>query len=120
MGAVRKGIHTKSNVHTTNHHRYGPSTQVIECVSCSSYNEIQGVQLAQFDLEAEWTQIKTMSVNKREDNTESALSSQGLCGADAIDVLACADTVEDILPNNKITKYLKSKYETDSLPSNVD
>lgn len=128
MGAVHKGINTKSNAHTTNHHRhYGPSIQVIECVSFSSYNELQGVQLAHFDLDAEWTQIKTMSVNKREDTTESAISSPGLCGAtmwqnkvDAIDVLACADTVEDILPNNKITKYLKSKYETDSLPSNVD
>jgi len=31
-----------------------------------------------------------------------------------IDVLACADTVEDIIPKNKMSRYLKTKYETDS------
>lgn len=38
----------------------------------------------------------------------------------AIDVLACADTIEDILPNNQITRYLKSKYETESLGSDEE
>jgi len=38
----------------------------------------------------------------------------------ALDALACADTFEDILPNNQITRYLKSKYETDSLGSDEE
>ena len=38
----------------------------------------------------------------------------------AMDVLACADTCEDILPNNQITRYLKAKYDTDSLGSDEE
>ena len=55
---------------------------------------------------------KTMMVIYDDDDAQ--LSSFPFCGADAVDVLACADTVEDILPNNHVTRYLKSKFETDS------
>ena len=58
------------------------------------------------------------------------LSSPGTCGtdsndllefadtfADSIDLLAFADTVEGILPNNQITKYIKSKLDDHTLRS---
>ena len=48
------------------------------------------------------------------DNEDAQLSSFPFCGANAVDALAFADTVEDILPNNHVTRYLKSKFETDS------
>jgi hypothetical protein len=72
-----------------------------------------------------------MSTNEEEDDTTAIVvpSSMGLCitagllpgdalwqdKVHSIDMLACADTVEDILPHNHVTRYLKYKYETESL-----
>ena len=53
------------------------------------------------------------------DGEEKAITlAQPFCGSmDTVNALALADTVNDLIPNNQITRYLKSKYETDSLQS---
>ncbi len=58
-------------------------------------------------------------VNSKKDTSEKDTSKKdksqrersSMCTVNVLDVLAFADTVEQIIPNNSVTKCLKAKYE---------
>ena len=53
--------------------------------------------------------VNEMSSNEEEGSIAPRESSSGVCGANAMDLSAFVNTVDDILPN-----CLKSKYDVDS------
>ncbi len=54
---------------------------------------------------------------KTESSDNSWVDESVVCGADSIDLLALADTFEEIIPNNQMAKYIKSTYDGEILAS---